>query len=61
MNNSLLHINASITQAVGATAWAALLEDLEAQVIRVFEDLCGDEWLRQTIESCVEGGDRSFR
>ncbi len=61
MNNSLLHINASIAQAVGATARAALLEDLAAQVIRVFEDSCGDEWLGQTIESCVEGGDGSFR
>ncbi len=51
MNNSLLHINASIAQAVGATARAALLEDLAAQVIRVFEDSCRNEWLGQTIES----------
>jgi len=61
LSSSLLHINASISHALGMSARAALLDDLAAQVIRVFEDSCGDEWLGQTIESSVEGGDGSFR
>lgn len=40
---------------------SVLLEELAAQVIHVFEDSCGDEWLGQTIECCVDGGDGSFR
>ena len=38
----------------------SLLEHLAAQVIRVFEDSCGDEWLGQ-IECCVESGDGAYR
>ena len=34
---------------------------LPFQVIRVFEDSCGDEWLGQTIECCVESGDGAYR
>ena len=34
---------------------------LAFQVIRVFEDSCGDEWLGQTIECCVESGDGAYR
>ena len=38
-----------------------LLEHLAGEVIRVFEDSCGDEWLGQTIECCVESGDGAYR
>ena len=38
-----------------------LLDHLAGEVIRVFEDSCGDEWLGQTIECCVEGGDGAYR
>ena len=27
----------------------------------MFEDSCGDEWLGQTIECCVESGDGAYR
>ncbi len=38
-----------------------LLDHLAGEVIRVFEDSCGDEWLGQTIECCVESGDGAYR
>ena len=38
-----------------------LLDHLAAQVISVFEDSCGDEWLGQTIQCAMETGDGAYR
>ena len=56
-----LQINVQISQASSANVRTALMDNLAGQVIRVFEDSCGDEWLGQTIESCIEGGDGAYR
>lgn len=59
LNNALLHINFRIQQPSATPN--RLLDHLATQVIQVFEDSCGDEWLGQTIECSVESGDGSHR
>ena len=58
LRNALLHIDVHVQQA---TARTVVQDNLASEVIRVFEDSCGDEWLGQTIESSVESGDGSYR
>ena len=59
LNNALLHITYRIQQSSATSN--RLLDHLANQVIQVFEDSCGDEWIGQTIECCVESGDGSHR
>lgn len=57
--NSLIHIRLHIVQTATTHTKFNLLDDLASQVIQVFEDSCGNEWLGQ-IENSSENSDGAY-